>query len=140
DFPSRPAAPSATSGLQGLPVLAHDASTHARGLGVRPRQVPRHLAFVGASDVAFGPRNGLGTWKFNSISRLYTRPACAPVNASAMPSRVCPHDSGSSWVASPSMCEFLLRCTMPVYPGASSRTSNEKWHPPASQGRRGGPV
>src|SRR5262245_44182162 len=32
DFPSRPSAPSASGGTQGLPVLAHDASTHARGL------------------------------------------------------------------------------------------------------------
>jgi len=111
---------------QGLPVLAHDASTHARGLSVRPRQVPPHLAFLGASSVAFSSGNSLGTWEFNSISRLNTRPTCAPVNASEMPSRASPHDSGSSWVASPSTCESLLRCIMPVYPGASSGTSN-RW-------------
>ena len=113
----------ASGGVQGLPVLAHGASTHARGLGVRPRQVLQHLAILGASGVAFGSRNSLGTWKFNSISRLNTRPACAPVNASDTASRSCPHDSGSSRVASPSMCESLLRYTMPVYPGASSGTS-----------------
>ena len=53
-----------------------------------------------------------------SFSRLNTRPACAPVNASAAPSRAPPHDSGSSWVASPSMRGFLLRYVMPGYPGA----------------------
>ncbi len=40
DFPPRPTAPSAVGGTQGLPVLAHDASTHARGLNfdrARPR-------------------------------------------------------------------------------------------------------
>src|SRR3989442_13247799 len=61
--------------MQGLPVLAHGASTHARGLIVRPRQVPLYLAFIGAADIAFGPGNGLGTWEFHSISRLITRPA-----------------------------------------------------------------
>ena len=63
DFPPRPAAPSATDGAQGLPVLAHGASTHARGLVVRPRQAPLHLAIVGAAGVAFGPENSLGTWE-----------------------------------------------------------------------------
>ena len=53
-----------------------------------------------------------------SISRLNTRPARAPVNASAAPLRARPHDSGSSWVASPSMRGFFLRYVMPVYPGA----------------------
>ena len=81
---------------------------------------PRHC---GASGVAFGSGNVLGTWELNSISRLNTRPACAPVNASGTPSQACPHDSGSSRVASPSMCDFLLRYTLPVYPGASSGTS-----------------
>ena len=122
DFPSRPTAPSAAGGLQGLPVLAHGASTHARGLFDRARPLrtsPFSVQQVSPSTSG----NSLGAWKFNSISRLNTRPACAPVNASGTPSRPCPHDSGSSWVASPSMCDFLLRYTLPVYPGASPNTS-----------------
>jgi hypothetical protein len=35
------------------------------------------------------------------LSRLNTRPARAPVNASTPPSRSAPHDSGSVWVAKP---------------------------------------
>lgn len=35
---------------QGLPVLAHGAYTHARGLSVRPRQVPLHLAIPWCSE------------------------------------------------------------------------------------------
>ena len=82
------------------------APRHSRcsGCCLRLRRQPRHL-------------------NLNSISRLNTRPAWSPVNASVTPSRTCPHDSGSSWVASPSACEFLLRYTMPVYPGASPGAS-----------------
>jgi hypothetical protein len=112
---------------QGLPVLAHGAYTHARGLSVRPRQVPLRLAILGAVSMAFGSGNSLGTWELNSISRLNTRPTCAPVNASGTSLQACPHDSGSSWVASPSKCEFLLRYTMPVYPGASPGTSRHTY-------------
>jgi len=74
---------------QGLPVLAQSASTHARGL--RPRQASPHLAICGASSLAFGSGNVLGAWDLNLISRLNTRPACAPVNASGTSSRPCPH-------------------------------------------------
>ena len=36
-----------------------------------------------------------------ALTRLYTRPARSPVNASTPPSRAAPHDSGSVWVATP---------------------------------------
>src|SRR5262249_1675572 len=128
DFPPRPVAPPprAVTGSQGLPVLAHDASTLARGLGVRPRQVPLRLASLGASGVAFGSGNSLGTWKLDSISRLNTRPACAPVNASVTPSQADHMTRGRRGLASPSTCESLLRCIMPVYPGASPGASELK--------------
>ena len=35
------------------------------------------------------------------LTRLYTRPARPPVNASSPPSRAAPHDSGPVWVANP---------------------------------------
>jgi len=97
-----------------------------RMLGVLTSTAPGPASprLAGGAGLAFGPGKSLGTWKLNSISRLDTRPACAPVNASGTSSRPCPHDSGSLWVASPSLCDFLLRCIMPVYPGASSRTSS----------------
>ena len=43
-------------------------------LVMRPRQVLRHLAFVGAADVAFGPGDGLGTWEDLDFAAQY--PAC----------------------------------------------------------------
>ena len=46
------------------------------------------------------------------------RPARTPVNASALPLRETPHDSGPPWVASPSTCDSFIHNTPPVYPGA----------------------
>jgi hypothetical protein len=60
--------------MQGLPVLAHDASTHARGLDVRPRQAPLYLASSGTAGIAFGPGEGLGTWDNLTYAAQY--PAC----------------------------------------------------------------
>jgi hypothetical protein len=48
------------------------------------------------------------------LSRLNTRPARTPVNASALPSRATPHDSGSVWVANPSPSETFIHYTSPV--------------------------
>src|SRR5262245_26321394 len=119
DFPSRPSAPSASGGTQGLPVLAHDASTHARGLLVDRARSDRTSPILvqpvlpSAPDTDTAP--GSKTLFRGSIAGLRVPLS----NASGTTSRSSPHDSGSSWVASPSKCEFLLRYTMPVYPGAS---------------------
>jgi hypothetical protein len=48
------------------------------------------------------------------ISRLHTRPARPPVNASTPPSRAAPHDSGPLWFATPSTCETFIHNTLPV--------------------------
>jgi hypothetical protein len=55
-----------------------------------------------AVRVAFGLHNCLGVPNW-LISRLNTQPASAPVNASRTALRPAVHDSGSSWVATPSM-------------------------------------
>jgi hypothetical protein len=119
---------------KGLPVLAHGASTHARGLDIdraRSRLTSRltvRRILPSAPNTASAPGR-------ISISRLNTRPACAPVNASDTPLQACPHDSGSSWVASPSMRGFFLRYTMPVYPGASPGQSFHRRDPPEDRAR-----
>jgi len=121
----------------GLPIAAHGAiavggcrisrfsrKVLPRMLGVFDRARPRRTSpcrCVGCClRLPKGPRR-LGA---HSISRLNTRPACTPVHASGTSLRPCPQDSGSSWVAGPSMCDFLLRYTLPVYPGASPGTSS----------------
>jgi len=68
--------------------------------GVYDRARPlRASPLTGTSRIVFGPRNDLDTWLLNPISRLNTRPACTPTDASGMTSRSCPHGSGPSWVA-----------------------------------------
>src|SRR5580693_2250202 len=54
------------------------------------------------------------------LTRLNTRPARAPVNASTLPSRAAPHDSGPMWVANPPLlsCDFFIHNTSPVLTGA----------------------
>src|SRR5205085_4178978 len=43
------------------------------------------------------------------LTRLNTRPARSPVNASTPPSRAAPHDSGPMWVANPPLpCDFFI--------------------------------
>jgi hypothetical protein len=83
-----------------LPVLAHEDSAHAQVL--RPRGVHRTARANAAGSVAFRlvrRRRHPGT----VISRLNSRPARTPVNASLRPSRAAPHDSGPPWIATPSM-------------------------------------
>src|SRR5438309_12030526 len=55
-----------------------------------------------------------------TFSRLDTQPARTPVNASTMPSRACPHDSGPVWLARPSPYGTLIHYTSPDLPAHAS--------------------
>src|SRR5437667_12203282 len=48
------------------------------------------------------------------LTRLNTRPARSPVNASTLPLRAAPHDSGPMWVATSHSCDFFIHYTSPV--------------------------
>jgi hypothetical protein len=48
------------------------------------------------------------------LTRLNTRTARSPVNASTPPLRAAPHDSGPMWVASPLSYDFFIHYTSPV--------------------------
>jgi hypothetical protein len=48
------------------------------------------------------------------LTRLNTRPAPSPVNASTSPLQVTPQDSGSVWVASSLPYDFCIHYTSPV--------------------------
>ena len=52
------------------------------------------------------------------ISRLNTRPARTPVNASPDESLHPTHDSGPLWLARPSTYDSFIHDNLPVYPGA----------------------
>ena len=115
DFPTRPKATAALGG---------------RGISRFPREVSRYVP--GVSDRA-------GLWytsryrctryclpllltasasRSNCLTRLNTRPARSPVNASTPPLRAAPHDSGPMWVADPLSGDFFIHYTSPVLTGA----------------------
>src|SRR6267378_268874 len=48
------------------------------------------------------------------LTRLNTRPARSPVNASTPPLRAAPHDSGPMWVATSHSYDFCIHYTSPV--------------------------
>ena len=59
----------------------------------------------------------------NFLTRLNTRPARSPVNASTLLLRTAPHDSGPMWVADPLSYDFFIHYTSPVLTGAQGVTS-----------------
>jgi hypothetical protein len=73
---------------------------HARGL--RLRGVARRLAVAPTRVWPSALLNSVGT-PVAIVSQLNTLPTCAPVNASMPPSRTVTHDSGSGWIATPSL-------------------------------------
>jgi hypothetical protein len=76
------------------------------------------------------------------ITRLHTLPACAPVNASPAALRRPAHDSGSPWVASPSVYSSFICSSLPVYPGARFPPWTPSSEAPPGQGipRAGKPI
>src|SRR6266571_2591695 len=111
DFPTRPAAPSAT-GEHRISRFPHMVFPYVLGVSDRAgsRRISRYRCAgwgLPLLPTASAPRR-----KF--LSRLITRPARAPVNASTPPSRAAPHDSGSVWVANPSPYDSFIHSTMPV--------------------------
>jgi hypothetical protein len=106
---------SQTGEQRDLPVLARKDSVHAQVL--RPRGVHRTARANAAGSVAFRlvrrRRHPEAV-----ISRLNGWPARTPVNASPSPSQTPAHDSGPSWIATPSMSGVLIPFLPPVYPGA----------------------
>jgi hypothetical protein len=48
------------------------------------------------------------------LTRLNTRPATSPVNASTLLLRATPHDSGPLWVATSQAYDFRIHYTSPV--------------------------
>ena len=91
---------------------------HARGL--RLRGILRVLAIAHPSVLPSALLNDVGT-PVAIISQLNTLPACAPVNASMVASRLAMHDSGSGWFAIPSLYDSCIHYSTPVYPSALNK-------------------
>ena len=86
--------------IMGSPGFRQSVSVHARGL--RPRGAREASCADDAPGVAFRSRRQRRHSGVKRVSRLNTRPARAPVNASSLASRPETHDSGPVWFANPS--------------------------------------
>jgi hypothetical protein len=70
--------------------------------------------------IAFHDLHGVGTQNRN-LSRLNGWPMRPPVNASPKPSRATAHDSGATWVATPSSQWTFTTYSLPVSRRTHSR-------------------
>jgi hypothetical protein len=83
----------------------------ARGRGLRG--VQRVLAFTHPPGLPSAMLNDVGT-PLAIISRLNTRPALPPVNASLVASRLATHDAGPGWLARPFLYDSFMHNSTPV--------------------------
>src|SRR5215469_693877 len=111
DFPMRPRA-TASLGKPGISRFPREVFTYVHGVSDRAgfpctsryRCKRRSLPL---SPTASASRRII-------LTRLNTRPARSPVNASTPPLRAAPHDSGPMWVAEPLSHDFFIHYTSPV--------------------------
>ena len=107
DFPTRPAAPSAT-GDPRLSRFSREVCPSMHGVSDRAG-LPGVLRYR-RPGCGLPPSPTASASRREVLSRLNTRPARSPVNAS----RTAAHDSGSVGGASPSPCDSFIHCTSPV--------------------------
>jgi hypothetical protein len=111
DFPTRPASLPAPGG-HGISRFPVEMLPYVPGVSDRggPRSASRYRrpgCCLRLSPTAPASRR-------NCLTRLNTRPARSPVNASTPPSRAAPQDSGPLWVANPSTYDSFIHYTLPV--------------------------
>ena len=124
DFPMRPLFPCEQRQPWDLPIPAQGVSVRARGL--RPRRERTPLALSIRPLLPSASSHHVGSLDFNRITRLHTRPARAPVNASLRPLRSSAHDSGPMWLATPSSYDSFIHDTSPVFIGALGTSINSQ--------------
>ncbi len=73
----------------------------------------QRLAMTSLTVLPSASLNSVGT-PDELISQLNGWPVCAPVNASPPALRPPAHDSGSGWLAVPSLCDSFIRYSLPV--------------------------
>ncbi|CAE6860748.1 hypothetical protein R69658_07602 [Paraburkholderia aspalathi] len=78
----------------------------------------QHRCGLRLISTASAPRSTRRSRHGACISRLNTRPARTPVNASPAPLRVHTHDSEPPWLARPSTYDSFIHNTLPVLTGA----------------------
>src|SRR5215467_6084168 len=111
DFPMRPRA-TAALGRPGISRFPYEVSTYV--LGVSDRAGLWYTSRYRYTRWSLPLLLTASASRRDSLSRLDTRPARSPVNASALPSRAAPHDSGPMWVASTHSYDSFIHYTSPV--------------------------
>src|SRR6266508_1476013 len=111
DFLTRPAVPS-TVGDQGLSRFSREVCPGM--LGVSDRAGLPSASRYRHPGYRLPPSSTASASRRRFLSRLNTRPARSPVNASLPSSRTTAHDSGPVWIATPSPYDSFIRNTSPV--------------------------
>src|SRR6266481_7743526 len=115
DFPMRP---KATAALGGLGISRFPCEVSAYVLGVSDRAGLWLTSRYRCTRCCLPLSPTASASRSNRLTRLNTRPARSPVNASTPPSRAAPHDSGPMWVASSHSYDSFIHYTSPVVTGA----------------------
>ena len=111
DFPMRPRA-TAALGKPGIFRFPSEVSTHVHG--VSDRAGLGHTSRYRCTRCCLPLPPTASASRSEFLTRLNTRPARSPVNASTPPLRADPHDSGPMWVATPLSYDFSIHYTLPV--------------------------
>src|SRR5216684_608592 len=111
DFPMRPRA---TADLGELGISRFPCEVPPYVLGVSDRAGLWYTSRYRCTrwGLPLSPTASASRRKF--LTRLNTRPARSPVNASTLPLQAAPHDSGPMWVADPLSYDFCIHYTSPV--------------------------
>src|SRR5208283_4941406 len=115
DFPMRPRATTAQGGL-GISRFPCEVSPYV--LGVSDRAGLWYTSRYRCTRWSLPHTPTASASRSECLSRLNTRPARSPVNASTPPSRAAPHDSGPMWVANPLSCDFFIHYNLAGLTGA----------------------
>src|SRR5947207_14913113 len=91
-----------------------DVSILAQGL--RPRGSPSHLALTMLRMLPSAWHHDVGVPESRMFRGSMPWPVLSPVNASALPLRAAPHDSGPMWFATPSLCDSFIHYISPALP------------------------
>src|SRR5882724_15104 len=111
DFPTRPKATAALGEL-GISRFPREVSLYVHGVSDRPGlwRTSRYRC----TRWGLPPAPTASASRRKVLTRLNTRPAHSPVNASTPPLRAAPHDSGPMWVATSHSYDFCIHYTSPV--------------------------
>jgi hypothetical protein len=111
DFPTRPKA-TAALGEHGISRFPREVSAYVHR--VSDRAGLWHASRYRRTKCCLPLLLTASASRSDLLTRLNTRPARSPVNASTLPLRAAPHDSGPMWVAVPLSYDFCIHYTSPV--------------------------